>query len=297
MEIRHLRYFTAAAEEQHFGRAAQRLHIAQPALSRQIRDLEEDLQVELFERLPRGVRLSSVGQSFLVHARRLLADFDFTRQNTRLMASGEIGNVRVGFIEPACQHRALPDSFRQFCARYPGVSLDLRPMHTTDQFVALAERRIDAGIVNSIAASSDEFERRTILTDPFKLALPESHPLSARKQLLLRDLRGEPFIWLRRDVSPGHSDKLLAACLAGDLTPRVVQEVSNEATILSLVSVGMGLGIVVSAGWRLPEGVVLKPLIDLTTTMQIDLVWRRTDRSPALQRLVDTVLTVTQQAE
>jgi len=196
MELRHLRYFVAVGEEQHYGRGAQRLRVAQPALSRQIQDLEEEVGFKLFDRLSRGVKLSTAGKLFLEEARIYL-----------------------------------------------------------------------------------------------KLAVPKAHPLTKPKKLRLRDLSDASFIWFPRRESPLFYDRLMHACFRGGLkSPHIVQEGVNEATILSLVSCGLGVAFVSSATrWRCPESVALLPVTDMKLPLPFALIWRKDNASPLLEKFVADV--------
>lgn len=289
MEIRHLRYFITAAKEEHFGRAAGRLHIAQPALSRQIRELEESLGVQLFERLPRGVRLSKAGEQFLDDAKRALASFEYAIVQARRRGSVAVPRLRIGFIEPIILNSLLPKTLRRFRSENPHVMLELLPMHSSAQVDALQAVRIDAGITMGIPGNVADFDHLTLAAEKFQLALPDTHPLAEQASVKLADLRGEEFVWVRRDIAPIYTDHLLSACISGGLSPKISIETTNEATILSLVSVGAGLGIVMSRGWRVPEGVVLRPIVDLQTIAYINLVWLRKQRSKTLDSFIEAL--------
>ena len=147
MELRHLRYFVAVGEEQHYGRAAQRLRVAQPALSRQIQDLEEEIGFKLFDRLPRGVKMSDAGKLFLEDARRILQEVNEATMRAGRVARGQSGTLRVGFTENASWHGVVPDSFRQFRERQPDAELQLNPLTSLEQIEAVRSGRLDAGFV------------------------------------------------------------------------------------------------------------------------------------------------------
>src|SRR6476620_8220695 len=152
MELRHLRYFVGVGEEQHYGRAARRLGIAQPALSRQIQDLENELGFMLFDRLPRGVKLSAAGELFLSDARRILRDVDEAKRRAERVATGKAGTLRVGFVELLSWHGVVPDSFRRFRRRQPDAELELHPMLSNQQIEAVRSDRLDAGFIFSLEA-------------------------------------------------------------------------------------------------------------------------------------------------
>jgi DNA-binding transcriptional LysR family regulator len=291
MALRHLRYFQAAAEEQHFGRAANRLRISQPAMSRQIMDLESEVGVQLFERLPRGVRLSPAGQEFLNHTRQIAVIHDQACEFARRAARGQIGQLRVGFNDFSIRYAVVPASFKIFRATVPGVRLDLIALSSTQQKMALQGEAIDAGYVYYFDESKNPaFTYLPLGVEKVLLALPKSHHLAKKRTLRPADLENESFIWIHRQSMPDHSDQLTAACLRGGLTPRVVQETHNESTLLRLVSVEMGIGLVRSSlRTLLPDNVMLKPVAGISLTIKFGLIWRPTDDSYAVQRFIEVV--------
>ena len=291
MELRHLRYFVAVGEEQHYGRGARRLRVAQPALSRQIQDLEEEIGFKLFDRLSRGVNLSTAGKLFLEEAQRILQQVDEATKRAGRVASGQSGTLRVGFIESMSWHGVVPDSFRQFRERQPEAELQIRPLSSLEQIQAVRSGQLDAGFMFTIANIDRELEKLEIALVKLMLAVPKGHPLAKSKSLRLRDLSNASFIWFPRRESPLFYDQLMHACFQGGLkSPRVVQEGVNEATILSLVSCGLGVAFVSSATrWRCPESVVLVSVTDLKSPLPFALIWQRDNDSPLLARLVENV--------
>jgi len=291
MELRHLRYFVAVGEEQHYGRAAQRLRVAQPALSRQIQDLEAEIGFKLLDRLPRGVKISAAGKYFLDDARRVLQQVNEATTRARRVALGQSGTLRVGFVESISWHGAVPESFRQFRERHPEAELQLRPSSSLEQIEAVGAGRLDAGFVFTIANINRELAELPVASLNLMLAAPRGHPLTKLKKLRLRDLNEAPFIWFPRRESPAYYDRLMHECFRGGLkTPQIVQEAMNEATILSLVSCRLGVAFVSSATrWRCPQGVVLLPVTDLNLPLPFALVWRKDNLSPLLARFVADV--------
>lgn len=291
MELRHLRYFVAVGEEQHFGRGAQRLRVAQPALSRQIQDLEAEIGFKLFERLSRGVKLSSAGKLFLEDARRILQQVEEATGRAQRVASGQSGTLRVGVIESMSWHGVVPDSFRRCRERQPDAELQIKPQSSSEQIAAVQAGQLDAGFVFTIANMDRELAQLKIATVNLILAVPKAHPLAKAKALRLRDLSTASFIWFPRRESPLFYDRLMHACFRGGLkSPRVVQEGVNEATILSLVSCGLGVAFVSSATrWRCPASVVLVPVNDLKLPLPFALVWRKDNASALLVKFVADV--------
>src|SRR5437879_5184146 len=212
MELRHLRYFVAVGEEQHYGRAARRLHVAQPALSRQIQDLEEEIGFKLFDRLPRGVKISAAGRCFLEDARRVLQQVNEAATRARRVALGQSGTLRVGFVESISWHGVVPDSFRQFRERQPEVELQLTPLSSLEQIEAVGSGRLDAGFVFTIANLDRELAELPVASLNLLLAAPKGHPSTKLKKLRLRDLGDAAFIWFTRRESPAYYDRLMHEC-------------------------------------------------------------------------------------
>ena len=291
MELRHLRYFVQVAEEQHYGRAAERLRIAQPALSRQIQDLEEEIGFKLFDRLPRGVKISAAGKSFLVDARRILHEVDEAAARAKRVALGQSGTLRVGIVESVSWHGVVPDSFREFRERQPDAELQLKPSSSQEQTEAVHSGRLDAGFVFTIAHIGRELAQLPVASLNLMLATTNGHPLTKLKKLRLRDLSDAAFVWFPRRESPAYYDRLMHECFRGGLrTPHIVQEAVNEATILSLVSCRLGVAFVSSATrWRCPESVVVLPVTDLRLPLPLALIWRKDNVSPLLAKFVADV--------
>jgi DNA-binding transcriptional LysR family regulator len=288
MELRHLRYFVAVGEDEHYGRAAQRLRVAQPALSSQIQDLEREIGFQLFDRLPRGVRLSAAGRVFLEDGRRILRELKDAVVRAERAARGLIGTLRVGFTESASWHGLVPDSLRELRRRHPEVELQLSPLISLDQVEAVRSGRLDAGFVYHVARPDPEIDHVHVGSQQVVLAVPRRHPVSRLKRLRLRDLAETDFVWFPRRQHPANYDRLLQGCSRGGLThPRIVQEAADEATMLSLVSCGLGVAFVTDATrWRCPKDVVLRRVIDLRLPIAVSLIWRRDNTSPLLARFV-----------
>ena len=291
MELRHLRYFVGVGEEQHFGRAAERLHVAQPALSRQIQDLEKEIGFPLFDRLPRGVKLSAAGKLFLEDARRILGEVQEATRRAECVASGKAGTLRVGFVESISWHGVVPESFRRFREKQPNAELIPIPMLSLTQVEAVRLGRLDVGFIVSMDALGKEFDQRLVAQHRIVLAAPKRHPLTRQTRVRLSDLNDLPFICFPRRANPAAYDRLMEACSRGGLKSlRIVQEADDHATILSLVSCGLGVALVSdSARWQRPRGVVLLHIVDLRVPVPFSLVWRKDNRSPLLQRFLSVL--------
>jgi DNA-binding transcriptional LysR family regulator len=291
MELRHLRYFLAVGEEQHYGRAARRLRVAQPALSRQIQDLEEEVGFKLFERLPRGVKLSAAGQLFLADARRILQEVNEAVARAARVARGQSGTLRVGFTESASWRGVVPESFRRFREMQPDAELQLQPSPSLVQLEAIRSGRLDAGFVFNLPKADPELDGLPVAMQRIELAAPTGHPLTKLKQVRLRDLASASFVWFPRREAPALYDRLMHECFRGGLrSPRIVQEGQDEATILSLVATGLGVGWVLgTARWRRPKSVVILSVVDLDLPQPLSLGWRKDNQSSLLAGFVAAV--------
>ena len=291
MELRHLRYFVAVGEEQHYGRAAERLGIAQPALSRQIQDLEKELGFSLFDRLPRGVKLSAAGKLYLSDARRILHEVEGAKLRAERVARGQAGTLRVGFVEALSWRGVVPDSFRRFRRRQPDAELDLHPMLSNQQMEAVRSGKLDAGFIFSLEAPDGDVAQLQVARYKLMLAAPQGHAVTRIKRLRLRDLRGAPFISVHRWVTPIYYDRIMQVCLRGGLkAPRIVQQLVDHATMLSLVACRLGVAFVSeTTRWQCPRGVTLLPVVDLDFPLPFHLIWRKDDPSPLLQKFVAQV--------
>jgi LysR family transcriptional regulator, benzoate and cis,cis-muconate-responsive activator of ben and cat genes len=291
MELRHLRYFRAVGREQHFGRAAKILHVAQPALTRQIRHLEEELGVALFERRPRGVQLSAAGRMFLNESEAILAHVERSVEKARSYASGHFGTVRVGFSEIASGHRDIPSKLLAFRLNEPNVTLELLPMSSQDQIVAVKEAEIDAAIVYDVHQDEDALlDYKDVGQSEIVLALYKGHRLANAKQIRMKDLRGESFLWPFRKRLGSYSEMLMRACVAHGVVPNVIQETATHSILLSLVAVGMGIGFVEYSEHRVQSSsVVLRKVSDLDVSFKIRVCWRKSDKSVALSRFLDAM--------
>jgi DNA-binding transcriptional LysR family regulator len=297
MELRHLRYFVTTAQLEHFGRAAARLSIVQPALSKQIRELEEEIGTPLFERLPRGVKLTAAGRAFLEEAERVLQDVDAASQRARDVAQGKIGGLRVGFVDTAIYHSIVPRVFHEFRQRWPAVDLELIQQPSAAQGELLRAGSLDVGFVFHHPANLPPLAAQFITVDPIQLAVPTAHGLARRRQVRLNELKNEPFVWIPRALSPNFHDAIFAACARHGFTPHVVQEGNTDLTLLSLVAAGAGLTFcVASAKARKPADVTLLKVTDLKLTVRLDAIWRTDNPNPALPHFLALVRSIAPRA-
>jgi len=291
MELRHLRYFVAVGEEQHFGRAASRLHIAQPPLSRQIQDLEKEMGFQLLDRLPRGVRLSAAGTLFLSDARRILQDVDEAKRRAERIALGKAGTLRIGIAMALSWHGMVVESFREFRRRQPDAELVLHHLISIHQIEAVLSGRLDAGFAAAVTPWNKDLAHWEFARDRILLAVPKGHPLTKRGTIRLRDLRDMPFIWFQHSANPTFDDLLTRECARGGLAaPRIVQEATDRDTVLGLVQYGIGIAwLTESIRWHSPRGVVLLPVVDMKVRLPFNVIWKKDNSLPLLQKFVAQV--------
>lgn len=293
MELRHLRYFIAVAEEAHITRAAERLGIQQPPLSQQIRALERELEVQLFRRKPRGVELTDAGQAFLERARAILDQVDRAFATTRRTARGEQGRVVVGFTSSAPFHPFVPRVIRAFREMSPLVSLVLEESGSSDLVQGLHNDEIDAAFIRSPLADVVGLVVRPLLEEDMVVALPAAHPLAAggTAPLPLTTLANETFILYKRPGGPGLYDTIITACRGAGFSPSVGQEAPRIISTLNLVAAGLGVSIVPASLQRLQmDGVIYRPIADNEQLKApLILACRPGENSAAVQRFIELV--------
>ncbi len=254
IDLRLLRYFIAVAEEGHLTKAAQRIGIQQPPLSQQIRALEKELGVTLFNRLPRGMELTESGRALLIDAQAILLQLDATIDGVRRIAQGERGRLALGFTESASLHPFIPAVIRAFRKVAPDVALTVEESSTTELVEALRQKRLDVAFIRSPVGNADGLITETMLIEKMILAVPATHALAHSKQrarssntrqrVALATLAEETFILNRRPSGPGLYDAIIAACHTAGFSPRVEQEARKNLSTLSLVAAGLGISII-----------------------------------------------------
>lgn len=292
MELRHLRYFIAVAEERHVTRAAERLGIQQPPLSQQIRALERELDVQLFRRLPRGVELTDAGSALLADARAILSHIDHAFATTKRTARGEQGQVAVGFTSSAPFNPFVPRIIRAYREAFPLVSLTLEEGGTTELIEDLRNERIDAAFVRTAIAKHEGILVNTLVQEPMVVALPRGHILARRKgTLVLGALAGETFIVYRRRSGPGLYDAIFAACTAAGFSPRIGQEAPRIVSTLNLVAAGLGISLVPESLQRMRmDGVMFRRLTGaVQPKAPLYLASRRGETSASVRRFLELV--------
>jgi DNA-binding transcriptional LysR family regulator len=294
MELRHLRYFIVLAEELNFSRAAERLHIAQPPLSQQIRSLEDELGLQLFDRTTRPLRLTPAGQVFLEQARQVFMQVEQAMVSAQRASRGELGRLTVG-INTSIANSLLPDILRTFRRRFPDVELVLHEQSSYQQLQELCDRKIDVGFVNlhhlqNIDENNNTFSFIPILQEPFVLVLPESHPLAAQTQVSLEALADELFILPPAHLPSGLYYQIVSLCQHVGFSPKVKQEATWMSTVLSLVAGGVGISLLPANAQNLQRtGVVFRVIKEQSPIFQMAMVWRRNDSSVILHNFLEVV--------
>jgi len=277
MELRHIQYFVAVAEELHFGRAARRVHIAQPPLSQQIRQLEDELGAPLFYRTKKKVELTPAGEALLPEARKLLQQSQQCANAVRQSALGQSGTLRIGCVEEAV-HFVLPDPLAIFRARHPNIKIQLIEMHSQEQIQALLDGHIDCAYGYS-RANFPGISSRRILKGRLSIAMADTHPLARQKAVDLKNCADEPFIFPKRSSSPQLHDYLLGICRDHDLVPHIPYTAEHLYTVMGLVRAGCGITLfpdfLNQHEW---PGVVFRPLRGKQHTLEMMLHWH-TERS------------------
>ena len=306
IQFRHLRYFLAVAAELHFGRAAEKLQIAQPPLSHQIRQLETELGFELFNRTKKSVVLTPAGQAFSIQVHQIFQQLAQAIEIGKKTSRGELGQISIGFVGSAT-YNVLPLILQRFRDLYPQVRLELHELTTDRQLIWLREGKIDIGlmrppIIDADVTSEPIFQESLIVALPIthRLAAIDKHGLPAYPTIDLASLSKEPFILFPRQLAPGLYDPIIAICQTAGFSPLVIQECIQMQTIVSLVSANMGVSIVPESIQEVQRhGVVYKLISDPQTVpaqvrrlATISIVWRTNDDSPTMKRLREIALKI-----
>jgi len=286
-DLNQLRCFVTVAEELHFGRAAARLNMTQPPLSRQIQVLEHIIDATLLERTSRSVRLTPAGRSFLPEARRILKLAESASQVARRIAMGKTGSLKIGYTAAAA-YGFLPDLIAACRARLPEVDFSLKEMVSGEQLEALATGQIDAGLLRPPIARP-EFATRRVVAEPLLAAIPKKHPLASVEAIAIKDFDDQPFVMYSPYESRYFHDLVVALFTRADVLPRYVQHVGQIHSILAMVRAGLGVAIVPAAAASLRiADVRLRPLkLRTQTSVELFMVWRRDYENPLLPTLVE----------
>jgi len=288
MELRHLRYFVAVAEELNFTRAAERLNMAQPPLSTQIRSLEEELGTRLFDRDKRRVDLTQAGRQMLVRARAILAAADDAVKEARRAAAGEIGELQLGYAASAMFTELLPAALRGFQKALPNVQLVVHEMTSRDQLYAIHGRRLDLGILRKPDMPMPPGVRmEEWYTASLVAAIPKSHPLAKRASISVTDLRDQALIAYPRDSGVGLYWRIIDLCVKAGFQPHIVREARDASVMMGLVSAGIGISIVPADTQCIRlEGVVYRRMQGPEAFSALHIAYRTADRNEHLLALL-----------
>lgn len=288
MEFRHLKYFLVLAEELNFSRAAKRLFISQPPLTRQIHQLEEELQVQLFVRTHKGVELTEAGRHFIAEAEKIVSFADASIERTRMAEKGTLGKLDIGIFGSAT-FNIIPTLLQQFRTRYPKVLITLHTLSKTEQIAALRDGSLTLGF-NRLYPETAEMQVETVLSERIMLAAHCDHPLAQRHHVALKSLAKEPLILFPKKPGPSLAGEIIALCREAGFSPNITQETDDVVSSIALVSLGFGLCCVPESttNLKLPN-VTYIPLRSPTPTIDLDCIYRKDDNSPTLNAFLAIV--------
>lgn len=291
MELRHLRTFAAVADRLSFTGAAEQLHVAQPAVSQTIRDLEEEMGVLLFRRTKRSVKLTAAGTTFRRQVERLLEDAESAVRETQRAARGEVGRIVVGFMGPA-MWPLLPTILRNYEEMYPGVDVVLQEMMPDGQEAAFRAGRLDVGFSRSLGEAADELllEEELIYTDRIVAAVPADHPLARKRRLQFKHLTKEPLVLFHRRGAPAMHDQIMQALRDSGVAPKVKHEPDQMMTVVTWVAAGRAIGLVPGCvSQRETDGVVYREIGPSAGPLPMVMIHRRGDESPTVAAWLEQV--------
>ncbi len=295
MELRHLRYFVAVAEELNFRRAAERLSMAQPPLSQQIHDLEQELGVQLFNRSNRSIQLTVAGRVFLTDAYQILAQSDMAIHRAQRANKGELGQLTLGYTS-LIHNPLFPAVLRLHRERYPEVELILRDLVTIEQMQQLSTNTLDVSFATHASFAITSLEQETlsqevVLREPMVALLPSNHRLAQQSEIPLAALANESWIWFARPFDPTTYDYMMRLFEQVGFRPNVTQEINQQQIILSLVIAGFGISLAPRSITSIAKDadVAFVDVVDPIPIVEFNIIWRRTDASPVLQTFLATV--------
>jgi DNA-binding transcriptional LysR family regulator len=289
MELRHLRYFVAVAEALNFTKAAEKLHLAQPSLTRQIKDLEAEIGVRLFDRAGKRISLTSEGESFLLDARRLLTECAQSVLAVQRLSRSQASQLNIGYVANV-YHDLLPATLGAFRKACPRTALNLFDMTPAEQYHALEGRKIDLGFVPFRARSAgSDLQSACVGHDILMVAVAEGNPLAKKSKISLDDLEPMFFVGMSEKTYPGSNEWLINACREAGFSPRILQDADREPAVISFVAAGLGVALLPEQIKRLPhEGVIFRPL-RRHLTVDSWAVWAGNNSSDCLKRYIQIV--------
>jgi DNA-binding transcriptional LysR family regulator len=292
MELRHIRYFLAVAEERHFTRAAARVGIGQPPLSQQIKDLEAEIGTQLFHRVAHGAELTAAGEAFLKGVEEMPSLAERAKRAAQRASRGEVGSLRVGFTASSAFNGVVPTAIRAFRRAYADVELALEEANTTRLVAGLKEGSLDAAFLRPGDAAREAFQLRLLYEEPMVAALPASHPAVAPQAVDLATLRLDPFLLFPRPIGPRLYDSIIDACRKAGFDPVIVQFVPQLVSVITLVAADLGVSIVPASMSQLQiPGVVYRPIAgEAVPTAPLALAHRRGETSPLVRNFIARAL-------
>jgi DNA-binding transcriptional LysR family regulator len=288
MELRHLRYFAAVAQYLNYNETSRRLHVAQPAISQTILDLEDELGVRLLFRTKRSVQLTAAGTAFLREAEVILRRANEAQQIAQRAARGEVGILGIGFFGTAFAP-ILPALVQAYRRKYPIVELHLFELNPDQQLVAFDEGRIDLGFTRRIPADRRaEFEEEVVYTDQLAIALPATHALAKHKVIRLKSLASEAFVQFHRKGAPGLFDEVIAVCRRAGFAPRIMHEPNLMVTAMTLVESGLGVSLMPRCVRTLNRSqAVIRPIAPKSAPIPLCVIWRKAAHNPTLEAFLE----------
>jgi DNA-binding transcriptional LysR family regulator len=290
MELRHLRYFAAVAHHLNYSEASRRLHVAQPAISQTILDLEDELGVKLLLRTKRTVQFTAAGTAFLREAEEILRRSTEAQHLARRAARGEVGALGIGFFGTASAP-ILPLLVQTFRRKFPDVELRLYELNPDQQLVAFQDGRIDLGFSRLLPPDRlSEFEQEVTYTDHLVIALPAKHRLAKQKNIRLNSLAGEPFVQFHRQGAPGLFDEVTGCCRRAGFSPRIVNEPNFMATVMTLVESGLGVSLIPRCVQTLNRSLVaIRPITPMSAPIPLCAAWLKSSQNPALAAFLEVL--------
>ncbi|WP_456309841.1 LysR family transcriptional regulator [Serratia proteamaculans] len=290
IELRHLRYFIAVAEELHFGRAALRLNISQPPLSQQIQILEHEIGARLFARTNRSVQLTAAGQQFLQDARLVLQQVDQAADKAARLHRGDEGEIRIGFTSSAPFITVVSDALFTFRQRFPAVHIQMQEINTRQQLAPIGDGRLDLGVMRNTLLP-ETLDHQLLLREPMYALVHRAHRLAGRPQIALSDLAQEPFVFFDPQVGTALYGEILGLLGRYNIQPDIAQEVGEAMTIIGLVSTGLGVSILPASFRRVRlSDVVWIPLLEQDARSEVWLVWSKQREVPSVVAAMMTLL-------
>jgi DNA-binding transcriptional LysR family regulator len=286
MELRHLRYFVAVAEEMNFRRAAERLHIAIPPLSVQIRNLEREIGVDLFSRAGRSIQITDAGRAFLKHSRDTLTHANRSVAVARRAAGGEIGNLAIGYNTPA-EFRIFPKIVPAFHKKYPDIHLNFRQLENSQIIEALRRDELDLGFL-CLPIPTGEFESQELTKEPLVAVVPADHPFASRQSVSIKDLTTQPLILFPRILDPESYTQIEQLFMRAGASMNPVYELENSLSMMNFVAMGIGCSILPDYARRIRvEGIVYKPLRPRNIIKTLALIRKRKRRGALVDMFYD----------